>query len=73
MHEETQLGEESPKKLKARVNNANPLPSLIIIHVLSAKLLTRAYHHLNSLSLKFFFARSARSIALSIGAAVLNT
>lgn len=32
-----------------------------------------AHHSINSFSLKFFFARSARSIALSIGAAVLNT
>lgn len=31
------------------------------------------HHSINSFSLKFFFARSARSIAWSIGAEVLNT
>lgn len=75
------LGEELPKISRTCVNNANSLPSLYnnpcfeceIINKREKTKKTCIHHSINNFSLKFFFARSALSIAWSIGAAVLNT
>lgn len=74
------LGEELPKISRACVNNANSLPSLYNNACFECEIINKRgkrktciHHSINSFSLKFFFARSARSIAWSIGAAVLNT